>query len=457
MPRRPPCQSSPAARMILAARISSGSASTWATASSTIARSTSRRSWLSRHSSPAIGSAASASAERSRSRARSGCESRPAALMQGARVKPSARAPSVRGSSPAAAQRAAIAGRGRSRIARRPRATRRRLSPTSGTASATVASATRSIPSSGSGARPSPSSRSAKARTTMCTTPAAAGQVLGRPAQRGVGQDAGRAAPAGQVVVEHDRLHAGLGRAGERLDGRGAAVHAHEHPRALARQQVHALGRHPVALGEAARQERAHQPAAPPQRPHQHGRGADAVAVVVAVHGDRLAPPHRARQALGRLGDAGQRLRRGQRPVRRQELPGHGGIAQPAAHQRPGDGLGHLEGVLERGHLREGDPWRPPAHQRPDRSTPSTTQPTRNSARMTPGMAISARPATSVHWANTATTAEPTIRAAAISDRASRLALPCAFSTASVNPSGRIRISMSPSLNSSRSSESWNG
>ena len=76
---------------------------------------------------------------------------------------------------------------------------------------------------------------------------------------------------------------------------------------------------------------------------------------------------------------------------------------------------------------------------------------------MIPGRAISARPATPVEWANTATTAEPTMSAAAIRDSASRFALPCALSTASVKPSGRMRISMSPSLNSSRSSESWNG
>ncbi len=38
-----------------------------------------------------------------------------------------------------------------------------------------------------------------------------------------------------------------------------------------------------------------------------------------------------------------------------------------------------------------------------------------------------------------------------------RLALACAFSTASLKPSGRTVISISPSLNSSRSSETWNG
>ncbi len=102
--------------------------------------------------------------------------------MHGARVKPRVWALTVRGSIPAAAHRAAMPGRGRSRMARSPWATRRRLSPMSGTASATVASATRSIPSSGSGASAPPSSRAASARTAMWTTPTAAGRSsAGRP------------------------------------------------------------------------------------------------------------------------------------------------------------------------------------------------------------------------------------------------------------------------------------
>ena len=349
MPTTPSCQPSPATTMAPAARISSGSASCWATAASRISRSTSRRSAFSSQSSAAIGSAVSRSGARSSSSARSACASRPAALMHGASVNPSARAPTVRGSMPAAAHSAAIPGRGRSRIARRPRATRRRLSPVSGTASATVARATRSIPSSGSGAIAPSSRRAASARTAMWTTPTAAGRSsAGRPRAGLAMMPGGRRPPArwwSSTIVSSPSSAARV----SGLDGRRAAVDADQQAGAAVGEPLDGRLGDPVALGEAAGEEGLDARAPPAQRAHQDRGRRDAVAVVVAVHRDRLAAPDRARQAVGGLGDARQVLRRREGAVGRQELAGRRRVGQAAAHQRPGDRLGQAQGVAQRG------------------------------------------------------------------------------------------------------------
>ena len=110
------------------------------------------------------------------------------------------------------------------------------------------------------------------------------------PAEGGVGEDPRRPMAAREVVVEDDRVHPEIDRAGERRDRRRAAVDAHEHPRASVGEQLDRRVRDAVALGEAARQEGDDLGVARAQRAHQDRGGADAVAVVVAVHGDPSRP-----------------------------------------------------------------------------------------------------------------------------------------------------------------------
>ncbi len=220
-------------------------------------------------------------------------------------------------------------------------------------------------------------------------------QVLRRPAERRVGDDPGRPSAARQVVVEHDRLHPELRGAGQRLHGRRTAVDADEHPRPAGRQPLDRGARDPVALGEAARQERLDRPATAPQGGEQHGGRADPVAVVVAVHRDRLPAPDRPRQAVGCLPDPREVLGRREGPVGCQERPRGGGVAEAAADERPRDRLGHAEGVLERGDLGEARTARAPAHQRPERKMPTQSHTTSTIAATIPGSASSDRPATS--------------------------------------------------------------
>ena len=92
------------------------------------------------------------------------------------------------------------------------------------------------------------------------------------------------------MVVEDDRLDAELDRARERVDGRGAAIDAHQDGDAVVGELFDRLDPDPVAVGEAAREVGHHVGAGDAQRPREDRGRADAVAVVVAVDRD---PRHR--------------------------------------------------------------------------------------------------------------------------------------------------------------------
>ena len=248
----------------------------------------------------------------SSSRARSGWVMRPAALMLGARVKPEG---------PGADGPRLQAGGGAQGGDPRAGVLAHRAQP-AGDAAAVVAHQGHRVGDRGEGhqvdrlvrvgGQPAPV-RPGGQRPHQHVDHARGGrQVVRRPAQGRVGDDPGRAVAARQVVVEGHRVHAELHGARQGRDRRGAAVHAHQDPRALLGEGLDRRDRDAVALVEPARQERDDVAAAPAQRADQDRRRADPVAVVVAVHRDPLpgAP------GPGRGGRRPRRCRPGPPPAR---------------------------------------------------------------------------------------------------------------------------------------------
>ena len=153
-------------------------ASTWATAASTVAFSTARRSALALSSTSAKALAWTGSRVSNMSTANVASSMRPRALMRGPRRKPQSVAVTWSGRRLDTWQSAANPGRAAWAIRRKPAATKIRLVCCMGTMSATVATATRSnrLRTSGSGLwRKIPASRQArrKATTSKNATPAA--------------------------------------------------------------------------------------------------------------------------------------------------------------------------------------------------------------------------------------------------------------------------------------------
>ena len=234
--------------------------------------------------------------------------------MRGPSAKPSVRSSTLCGSTPrdphqraqarAAACRAARAGR---------RRTSARFSPTSGTRSATVASATTSSSSSSSAG-----SRPAAREQRLRELEGDAGRAqLGRIAAHARVHDrAVRQHLARPVMVGHDDVHAERARVRDLLDGADPAVGRHQQARAALAQLVdraRAKGRsrRPCGSGSAAGPRRR-----AAQCADEHRGRADAVHVVVAVHGDPVPRRGVGEDRLDRLLDA-RRSASGRAPPRR--------------------------------------------------------------------------------------------------------------------------------------------
>src|SRR5262245_8511147 len=263
---------------------------------------------------------------------------------------------------------------------------------------------------------------------------------------------------AREMVVADDGVHAQLPRPRQRAHGRGAAVHADQEAAALLGEPLDRRLGHAVAVGEPARQERAHARPSPLQRPDQDRRRGDAVAVVVAVDDDRLAPLDRPHHAVGRLRDAGDRLRRIEGAVGVEERPGLGRVRQAPPHERPRERLRAAQRLLDAGHVREPHPLRPPAHRRPDRMIASTTIAATTSPPMMPGSEMTATPSRcGPAWTKLPSRAEPRKTNEARSASTMRLAPPSARSASSMNPSWLTVILTSPSRSDSSREEIWYG
>ena len=91
------------------------------------------------------------------------------------------------------------------------------------------------------------------------------------------------------MVVGHDDVDAGGARRGDLLDSRDRAVDRDEQRGAARGEPLDGREREPVAVVDPARQVPVDVGAERAQRAHQHGGGADAVDVVVAVHRDARA------------------------------------------------------------------------------------------------------------------------------------------------------------------------
>ena len=186
----PACQPSPASTYAGASACAVRSAS----AANRILVSVSWRSRFSRSSSSAISAARPASPVRRSSRAASARWSRPAALIRGDSRNPSVCASIAPGSTRATLMRARRPALRVRESCRSPSRTSRRFSPTSGTTSATVASATRSR-SSSSGAGSAPARRKS-ASASFIATPLAHSSAQGYPDTAGctIGQAGRRSA-----------------------------------------------------------------------------------------------------------------------------------------------------------------------------------------------------------------------------------------------------------------------
>ncbi len=186
---------------------------------------------------------------------------------------------------------------------RRPRTASVRFSPSSGTTSAIVASATRSSSASSSaGSRP----RAGVQRLRELVGDGRGTQVAaGVVAHAGVHDRGPRQHPvrARRVVVADHDLEAQRERGLDLLHRGHAAVHAHQQ-RGPARGEALDRGPvEPVAVAGAVGQVPVHVGTEAPQRRHHHGRRADPVDVVVAVHRDPPALVDVARDARHRRPD----------------------------------------------------------------------------------------------------------------------------------------------------------
>ena len=243
----------------------------------------------------------------------------------------------------------------------RPQRTRMRLTPVSGTTSATVPSATRSSASFrfGSGRsrlEPAHLAQSPPQRHHQAEGHAHRGEPLVRVAAARLVrvEDGGgrRELHRDGVVVDHHHRHAQLGRGPDLGHAGDAAVERDEQARSLRCQPPDRLRVEAVALHQPVRHVRHHVAARRPQeRRQQRGRG-HAVDVVVAVERDAVTALERALDDLHCVCHPShqERIREIRQP-RPQELLGRRRVAQPAAgeHARrdrlqlqlPGEPLRH--------------------------------------------------------------------------------------------------------------------
>ena len=269
----------------------------------------------------------------SSSRPASARSSRPAALIRGARRKPTAVVSIRAGSARATRMSARRPGRFVVASARRPARTRRRFSPRSGTQSAIVASATRSRSRSAS-AGSSPGGRQQRGGELVGDAGGAEVDARvaadGRVHDRRVGQDA---VGARAVVVGDDDVDAGGARRGDLVDGGDRAVGGDQQLRPARGEALHGRGRQAVAVLGAAGQKPVDVGAERAQDADEDRRRADAVDVVVAVDRDAPARAHVVEHARADGVDAGE-LRTGRgarrppaRRARRRDRPGRGARA----------------------------------------------------------------------------------------------------------------------------------
>ena len=282
-PTTPWCQSSSNRQIVLAA--STVSASSFASASSCMSLSISRRSRLSWSSCRASSSPRSKLSVARHSMPTVMSVRRPAALMRGPIAKPRSIARAVRASLPATWNSAAIPACSRPlRMRSSPCATRIRLLRSSRTTSATVPSATRSSsaiePRLRGGREAAAGAQFRAQRQQHVEHHADAREVLAREAAarlvrvddaRGVRQHR-----AGQVMVGDEHGDAEFVGARHALDARDAVVDGDDQVGRRLRGELDDLRRQPVAVLEAVRHEvvdlRAHRPQAAQRRPRRRSR-----------------------------------------------------------------------------------------------------------------------------------------------------------------------------------------
>ena len=310
MPTTPACQSSPATTSAPAWSWGAHSAS----ASCRMRCSVSRRSWLRPSSSRAISAARSGSSVSISSSAASARSSRPAALMRGPSRKPADWASTSPGSRSATAMqrpqaRLAGAGHGVHALARDPPvlAPQRHHVADRGQAGQVQVLLGQGGVHARRGVERARELEHHARGAQLARGALEAVRPQRRVHHRAVGQLGARA-----VVVGHQHVHAQL--AGPRHLGhrRDAAVDGDEQRGAVARDPLDRLDAQAVALG-AAGQLPGRVGAQRAQRPDHHGRGADAVHVVVAEHQDPRAGLDVAQHQLAgrRPPPAGRRVRCG--------------------------------------------------------------------------------------------------------------------------------------------------
>ena len=171
-----------------------------------------------------------------------------------------------------------------------------------------------------------------------------AGELRARVAGKfGRHDDAVRRRALHLVMIGDDDVHAeraGTGHLGARAD---AAVHRDEQFDAAGRKLFDGGRRDPVPLREPVGQIRAHVGAELLEDAHQQKRRRDAVGVVVAVHGDRLAALQRLVEAPAGGGHPRHEVRVVDAVVRVQKGLRRGGVAVPAAHEDLRHDLAHAE------------------------------------------------------------------------------------------------------------------
>ncbi len=234
------------------------------------------------------------------------------------------------------------------------------------------------------------------------------GGVVRHLAEGRVGHEPGRAHPAGEVVIQDDRLDAQLDRAREGVDRRRPAIDADQHRDALVGEPLDRFDPHAVAVGEPARQVGAHVGPRRPQRARQDGGRADAVAVVVTVDRDPLGAAEREHQPVGDPPHPGQRLGRIEGPVGVDELTRQLGRIEPAPDECPREGLRDLKRVAQGADPGIRHPPRDPRHYHcPERRMPNISQTIRKNPK---------RPGRIARRANPPTVSEVCSRAPTIAD-----------------------------------------
>ena len=137
---------------------------------------------------------------------------------------------------------------------------------------------------------------------------------------------------ARRVVVGHHHGQAGGARGGDLVHRGDRAVHRHEQFRPAGGEALDGGEGEAVAVVDPARQVPVDRRPERAQRPHQHGGGADAVDVVVPVHGDTGPARHMAADQVGGVPEAAEGVQRvrdlgGEEPARRLD------VRHPAAHE----------------------------------------------------------------------------------------------------------------------------